>query len=588
MANIKIPRKKFEKEIGKFDDKMQNKVAMFGTTVENFNDKEIEIEIFPNRPDLLSYHGFKRSFLAFLGKENGLKKYKINKPQKDYQVKIDSSVKKIRPYTACAIIKGLKLDDEKIKEIIEIQEKLHTTVGRKRKKLAIGIYPLEKIKLPITYTALEPDKIKFIPLESDKKMSGLQILQRHPTGREYAHLLAGKEKFPIFIDANEKVLSMPPIINSQLTGKITTETKDIFVECSGFDFQILNKCLNIIVTILAEMKGEIYQMDLRGTAKETTPNLVPEKMKLSLENTNKLLGLNLNEKHLKKLIEKMGYDYEKNSVKIPPWRTDILHEVDLIEDVAIGYGYENFIPEIPKISTIGQEDPKETIKRKISDILSGLNMLEISNYHLTNKRNQFKKMKLKEQDFIEVEESKTDYTILRKNLTHYLLKILAENVDTEYPQKVFEIGRVFSKIEEGLSSNKSKPYLDGRVGTLPDSRTNSQTGQGTIKESEHLSAAIAPGNFTELKQILQYLSKMMNIELKLQEPENTPTYFIEGRCAEIILVNDANTDRTGGQNLTKSIGFIGEIHPRILKTWRIKMPVTLFEINLEEILKRII
>jgi phenylalanyl-tRNA synthetase beta chain len=561
MANIKIPRKQFEKEIGKFDEKMQNQIAMFGTTVEGFDDKEIEIEIFPNRPDLLSYHGFKRSFLTFLGKENGLKNYKINKPKSDYIVKVDSSVKKIRPYTVCAIVKGLKLDNEKIKELIEVQEKLHMTIGRKRKKLAIGIYPLEKIKLPITYTALEPDKIKFTPLESNKEMSGLQILQRHPTGREYAHLLSGKEKFPIFMDADKKVLSMPPIINSKLTGKITEETTDVFVECSGSDFKILSKCLNIIVTILAEMKGEIYQMDLRGAIKETTPNLNPEKMKLSLENTNKLLGTNLNEKQLKKFIEKMGHEHDKNFIKIPAWRTDILHEVDLIEDVAIAYGYDNFVPEIPKISTIGQEDPKETIKRKISDILSGIGMIEISNYHLTNKKDQFKKMKIKEENLIEVEESKTDYTILRKDLSHYILKVLAENVDTEYPQKMFEVGKVFSLKNE--------------------SETNEQK---IITESEHLSAAITPGNFTELKQVLDYLSRMINIKLELRESENFPPYFIEGRCGEIIL--KANLDKTGRRNPEKTIGFIGEIHPKILKSWRIKMPVTLFEVNLDEILKK--
>ncbi len=223
MANIKINKKQFEKEIGKLDEKMQNKIAMFGTTLEKFNDKEIELEIFPNRPDLLSYQGFKRSFLTFLGKEDGLKEYKINKPQKDYVVKIDSSVKNIWPYAICAIVKGMKLDDEKIKEIIDLQEKLTLTLGRKRKKLGLGVYPLEEIKLPIIYKALKPDQIKFIPLESDREMSGLQILQRHPTGREYAHLLAGKPKFPIFIDANQNILSMPPIINSHKTGKITTK-----------------------------------------------------------------------------------------------------------------------------------------------------------------------------------------------------------------------------------------------------------------------------------------------------------------------------------------------------------------------------
>ena len=230
MANITFSRKIFEKEIGKLDEKMQEKISMFGTPLETFDDETIEIEVFANRPDLLSYQGFKRCFLAFLGKKPGLKKYEINKPEKDYQVIIDSSTKDVRPYTACAIVKGLKLDEEKIKEIIGIQEKLHLTMGRKRKKVAIGIYPLEKIKLPITLKALEPDYIKFIPLESEKEMSGLQILQKHPAGKEYSHLLAGKSKFPVFVDANNNILSMPPIINSQMTGKVTTETKDVFIE----------------------------------------------------------------------------------------------------------------------------------------------------------------------------------------------------------------------------------------------------------------------------------------------------------------------------------------------------------------------
>ncbi|MCH8329751.1 MAG: hypothetical protein IIB81_05180 [Nanoarchaeota archaeon] len=172
---------------------------------------------------------------------------------------------------------------EKIKEIIEIQEKLHLTIGRKRKKLAIGIYPLEKIKLPITFKALEPDKIKFIPLDSEKEMSGFEILQKHPSGKEYSHLLAGKEKFPIFIDSNNEVLSMPPIINSKSTGKITNKTKDIFVECSGYDFNALKKCLNILVTCLSDMGAKVYQMEIKFKGKkEITPEFKSEEMKILL------------------------------------------------------------------------------------------------------------------------------------------------------------------------------------------------------------------------------------------------------------------------------------------------------------------
>lgn len=545
MASIKFDRKNLEKEIGKLNEEMQSKIVLFGTPIESISDDEIELDITPDRPDLLSYQIFKISFLAFLGKKTGLKKYEINKPEKNYQVVIDSSVKNVRPYTACAIVKGLKLDDKKIKELIDIQEKLHATIGRKRKKAAIGIYPLDKIKLPITFSAMEPDKIKFIPLESDREMSGLQILQRHSKGRDYAHLLAGKSKFPVFTDADGNVLSMPPIINSQLTGKIEEKTKDVFVECSGFDFNVLKKCLNIIVVSLAEMGGKIYRMELKGAPEKISPNFESEKMKISVDNTNKLLGLSLNDKIVKQLLEKMGhnYDHRNNEVEIPPWRTDILHEVDLIEDVAIAYGYDNFEPEIPKISTIGSENPDETIKRKISEIISGLGFMEISNYHLTNKEDLFSKMGIpekQEKGFVEVEESKTEYNILRKNLAHYILKIFSENADAEYPQKIFETGRVF------------------------------EIADGEIRENENLSLGIAPGNFTEVKQVLEYLFRMIDIKCELKESDDVPNHFIDGRYAEIFIDG-------------KKAGVLGEVHPRILRNWKIKMPVALFEISLKEI-----
>jgi phenylalanyl-tRNA synthetase beta chain len=544
MASVKFDKKMFEKEIGKLDEKMQNRIAMFGTTVEGVGDNELEIDVSPNRPDLLSYRGFKRSFLAFLGKNIGLKNYKLNPPEKDFRVIVDSSVSLVRPFTACAIVKGMKFNDEKIKEIVDIQEKLHVTVGRKRKKLAIGIYPMEKIKLPITFKAMEPDKIKFKPLESIKEMTGLQILSRHPTGRDYAHLLAGKSKFPIFVDADNEVLSMPPIINSEMTGRVTEKTSEVFIECSGYDFEILNKCLNILVTAMADMGGKIYQMNVEYKKVEVTPNLDVEEVRLSVENVNKVLGLDLNEKEVKTLIEKMGHSYNKGIVGVSAWRTDVLHEIDLIEDVAIAYGYENFVPEIPEIATTGEENRRETIKRKMSEVLSGLNMLEVSNYHLTTLTEQFSKMGVADKNQkgkIEIIDSKTEYSIMRNNLSHYLMKNLSENVDVEYPQKIYEIGRIFNLRENGL-----------------------------LSESDSLSIACTPSNFTELKQYLEYFGRMIGVRFEVSEAKEVPGHFIDGRCAEVILED-------------KVVGYFGEIHPKILRNFKIKMPVALLEISLEEV-----
>jgi len=543
MTILTLNRKELESKIGKITPEIEEKIAMFGTPVDSSTAREISIEVFPNRPDLLSLQGFARSFLQYLGKK-AIAKYTAKKPKKDYKIKVEASVKKVRPYTTCAIVKGLKLNNEKIKEIVNIQEKLHLTIGRKRKKLAIGIYPLEKIKLPIKYTAKKPEDILFRPLEMNKELNGKQILRQHPAGREYAHLLQDQELFPVFIDADNKVLSVPPIINSHETGKITEKTKEIFIEFSGHNLEALKKALNIIVAVFEDMGGKVYAMDISDEKNITTPDLEFEKLEFKIEDINKTLGLELNEKQIKSYLEKMGIGVEKDKEKlialIPAYRTDILHWIDLTEEVAIAYGYDKFKPEIPEISTIGEEDQKAVIKRKLAEILSGLNLLEVSSYHLTTKQD-IKKMHFNFKDFIEVEDSKTEFSVLRNDLLSNSLKILSENSDSTYPQKIFEIGKIFE-----LSKSGENP---------------------PVQEKEKLAVVLTDEkiNFTDLKQVLDYLFKMLDKTYEIKETENSN--FIKGRVANIFVEG-------------KEIGVIGEIAPRVIKNWKLKNPVVGLELDL--------
>jgi len=536
MAIVSLNKSEVKKIVGDMnDEKLESTLSMFGTAVERITSEEAEVEVAPNRPDMLSAQGIYRALKTYFGKKQ--KEYKVNAPGKDFEVKIDPGLKGIRPYTACAIVKNLKFNDAQIKEIIDIQEKLHATIGRNRKKLAIGIYPLEKIKLPISFKAELPDKIKFIPLEMPQEMTGRQILSRHPTGREYAYLLENLSKYPVFRDAKEDVLSMPPIINSQMTGKVTEETKDIFIECSGFDLKVLQKTINILVTALADMGGEIYGMklDYEGN-KIISPNLDSEKIKINIKDAEKLLGIPLNEELVKKLLERMGYSYSKGVAEIPAYRADILHPADIYEDIAIAYGYDKFTPEIPEIATIGQESESEMKKKKIAEILSGLGLLEISTYHLSTKED-IKNLGIKKA--IEVLESKTDYNMLRPNLLINSLKTLGENTDAKYPQKIFESGKVFEANGED------------------------------IEEKEKLCIAVSgETDFTEIKQIFDYLARMLGKEYKIEEAEDSA--FIEGRCGKI-MIND------------KAIGILGEISPNILKAFNLKMPSVALEVNLEEL-----
>src|SRR3989344_4966488 len=199
MPSITLNKTVFEQLVGKQLplEELKDRISMLGTDLEDIKDNEIHVEVFPNRPDMLSEQGFARAFSSFIGVKTGLRKYAVK--ESNQKIIIDSSVKGIRPYTACAIVKGLQFDEENLRQVIQIQEKLHVTYGRNRKKAAIGIYPLEKITFPITYKADTPE-----------------------------------------------------------------ETKDVFVECSGFDFEVLSTCLNMIVTALADMGGDIYSLKLES------------------------------------------------------------------------------------------------------------------------------------------------------------------------------------------------------------------------------------------------------------------------------------------------------------------------------------
>jgi phenylalanyl-tRNA synthetase beta chain len=544
MPTIKLNRKVFENLVGKKlpTEKLKDRISYLGTDLESIDGNEITVEIFPNRPDMLSIQGFARAFSSFIGAKTGLRRYKVE-PSNE-KVIIDKSVTNVRPYTACAIVKNLHFDDEKIKEVIDIQEKLHITYGRNRKKVAIGIYPFEKIKPPIRFLAKKPEEIKFQPLEFPREINGRQILSQHPAGRDYGQLLEGMSKFPIFVDANNEILSMPPIINSHKIGKISEKTTNVFIECSGFDFEVMKKCLNMIVTALYEMGGKIYSMDLLyKNKKHTTPDLNPEEMKVNITYINKLLGLNLKENEIKRLFERMGYDYKNKKVMIPAYRADIIHQADLAEDIAIAYGYENFQASIPNVATIAEEDKFEIFKNKISNLLVGLGLIETSTYNLTNKNFQCEKMNA---DILHIKLANSissDYNILRAWILPSLMELLSSNKHYEYPQKIFTIGTIFKE------NNKFD--------------TN-------IEENDRLVVAIASEktDYTEIRQILDYLFRSMGLKYEIIEAEHNS--FIEGRVGRVI----ANG---------KKIAYIGEINPRVLQNWELEVPVTAFELNLTEL-----
>ncbi len=550
MPTINFDKKDLFGLLGKTlsNDEMIEIINSLGVALEGIDDSEITIEVFPNRPDLLSLRGFVRALKFFLGLDKPDLKLskKLRNPEKDFNVIVDESVSKVRPYTACAIVKNLHLNEEKIKEIIQIQEKLHITFGRNRKKVAIGIYPLEKIKLPIKYTAKTPNKIKFVPLGESKEMSALEILQQHLKGKEYAYLLEGKDVFPIFVDADDNILSMPPIINSELTGKVTEQTKDVFIECSGFHFQDVLDGVNIITSALLDMGADIYQMKLLYPDKtRITPDFNFSKMTLDLDYVKKYLGISLSHKEVKHSLNKMGliYDETHRIVQIPSYRVDIIHPIDIVEDIAIGYGYNNFPAELSPVFSVAQESKEAVFERKLRESLAAHGLIEVKNYCLSNPNDETAGI-LKSWELINLKNSwSTDFSVLRRSLIPSILNTFKRNKHYEYPQQIFEIGTVF----------------------VPE--------KDKIREEEKLCVALAgpEENYTKIRQILDALARDFDFTLKYVE--RNEAMFIEGRSAQAIL-----------KGINKPVAIIGELHPRVLENFTIQQPASLFELDLNLLL----
>lgn len=521
---------------------LEEKLPMLGPAWEGKTEDSFSIDVTPNRPDLLSIEGLARAFSSFIDLRTGLQSYTA-KPS-DYVLNVDSRVTGIRPVMLSAVVKGISFTDNLIESLIQMQEKLHITHSRKRRKASIGLHNLDPIKFPVTYTT-KPKQFRFIPLDETHEMSLEEILTTLPKGIEYGWILEGKEEYPILMDSKGMVLSMPPIINSVHT-RIDEDTTDIFIDVTGTDEKTVGEVLNILVTTLADRGASIYKVQNRYTDRIIeTPNLGSTKMSLDPHYVNSLLGLNLTKREIIQHLERMGFsatDREELEVNVPCYRTDIMHPMDLVEDVAIAYGYDIFQPEIPKISTIGTENPLEVFSRQLRSFLIGFNLVETITFILSNKNKLFQRMCLKEEPIAETENPKTEeYCVMRNWLIPSLVEVLQNNRHHPYPQSFYEVGDIV--------------ILD------PEDDTGARTMKRLAIVLSH-----AKTSLSEIKALTE--STLRNLGLQgWSTHQETHSSFIEGRCFKI-------------QVKGRTLCFGGEIRPEVLENWSLEMPVAALEMDI--------
>jgi phenylalanyl-tRNA synthetase beta chain len=540
MAVISMSYKDLVNLIGQAipQDELLAMLPMMGSDIDSVEGDTLNVEFFPNRPDLYSVEGVARAVRGFIGKETGLAKYPVGHTEN--VLKVDPSVKDIRPFIVAGIVRNVKMTDELIASLMEAQEKLHLTLGRKRKKVAIGVHDMRQLKFPFTYKAVDPKKMKFAPLGYTMEMDMAEILAKHEKGMEYAWVLEGKSRFPIIVDADGKVLSFPPIINGNIT-TVTDATTDIFLDLTGTDMNTLKTTLNIIATLLAERGGKIETIKVVYPDGEfILPDLEPRNREITAIEVNALLGTDYSPKQIAQYLQKMRFGAEvhgaKVRVQIPGYRNDIIHNVDLIEDIAISAGYGQIEGTMPKSLTFGAERPLEILSNTARRLLMGHTYLEVKSLALSCEKEQFEMMLRPESpDLAKIQNPITEYlTCVRMTLVPSMLMFLKANKHRDLPQNIFEVGSVVSDAK-------------------------------TIRHLAALSMH-SKASFTEAKSLVQTVLRDLNIPFELGQCAD-PAY-IPGRAAEILVQG-------------KSIGSFGEYHPQVLQNFELGYSVAGFEIVLE-------
>ncbi|MCL2115020.1 MAG: phenylalanine--tRNA ligase subunit beta [Methanobrevibacter sp.] len=521
-------------------------LPMLGSDIEDYDEETIKVEFFPNRPDQLSVEGISRSLKGFISQEIGLPNYKVEKSNE--KVFVDKELKEIRPFIEFALIENVDFTGNKLKQIMDFQENLHWVIGRDRKKVAIGIHNADAVNGPFKYIATDPNENHFVPLGHEEELSPHEILERHEKGSKYSHLVSVYDKYPLIIDKNNDILSMPPIINGELT-KLTEDTKNILVDVTGTDKEAVKQTLNIISSSFGEVGGKIKSLDLIYSDKtETTPDLSPKKRNLRISTVNELTGLSLNGEKIAKLLLKARMkakllNDKELEVEIPSYRVDILHEVDLVENVAIQYCIKKFDGELPDVATIAYENNWFKSDKKIQEVMVGLGFQEVMSLMLTSEESHYEKMKQIEDEHVEVAKPITiDRTMIRKSLINSLMEFLEDNKHEDLPQKIFEIGDVL--------------YID-------------KTKETNINTMKKVAGAIShsTANFTEIKSTVATLLANLGYEMSIQSSDN-PT-FIKGRVANV----------SGKSANGKINGFFGEVSPEVITNFDLEYPVIAFELT---------
>ncbi|WP_135822012.1 phenylalanine--tRNA ligase subunit beta [Halostella litorea] len=548
----------------KSDEELKEDLFGLGLEFEGrTEDDEFQLEFAPDRLDRLSVEGVARSLRYQYGDDRGV--YVPNTNDADWTIQVDESVPDERPYVTGAVVRGVDLDDAALESLIQLQEKLHATMGRKRAKGAIGIHDLAMLKggspgseggKSIRYTGVEPDGDRFVPLDSNSEMTPADVLTDHPTGETYADLVREYDRYPAIYD-DIGLFSFPPVINGKRT-EVTTDSRELFVEMTGTDQWTIDRMLSIVCYALDARGATIEEVAVEYSDRDLVrPDLSTREKSVAHERIESLIGVDFDPKEVVDLFERSGLDADTDDeddrlvyeVEVPSYRVDVLHPLDLVDDVGRAYGFNDLEPKYPEVSTVGGRHDRSRLEDAARNQLVGLGFEDLLNFHMISEAENFDRMDLAPgDDAVGAAEPATirepyseDYTMLRTWALPSLLMVLENNTHRSYPQDLAEIGLA--------------AHVDDAENTGVAER---RTVAGVLARHD--------ASYEDAKARLQAIARNFDVELETP-PTDHPT-FVGGRVADVVI--DGET-----------AGVVGEVHPAVLVEHDLELPVAAFEFRLD-------
>lgn len=555
MPTITVIRKDLERLAGQTYDlpELERALEAVKAEVKVEDDALLKIQLKDtNRPDLWSSEGVARLLKGH--REGAHEPYPFfEDPPGELELRVESALEGLRPYIAAFACEGISVDEAALEQLIEAQEKLAEGYGRGRSAVAIGIYDASDVAFPVRYAAADPDATRFVPLGMETGLTLRDILSEHPTGRTYAHLLEGFSAFPLITDSRGEVLSMPPVINSRNPGAVEVGDSFLFCEATGTELDAVLLSVAIMAANMADRGGRIlpvntiYPYNTPRGREIRCPLDMTETVEVDLDDLRRVIGGAIDNGSIERALAAMGYrdvalDRNRVRARPAPYRDDILHPVDLIEDVIVAVGFDNFEPELPHDFTVGKSAPEEDLADRIRGLMVGCGFQEVFLPILSSRADLTEGVRDTGAGIVEISNPMSEnYSAVRNALLPGLLRVEAASRKAPYPHHIFEVGEVCVIARDDLYGTRTEICLAALE-------------------------AHADANLSGIQSHLEAIAYYLGFDYRLT-PSEHPT-FLPGRSGEIRL--DGNR-----------FGIIGEIHPEVLENRGISVPVSAFEVNID-------